>query len=118
MADNKINANATMRCMEDHNYCQPSPAAGSDPVEVKLLCYLCGKECADAKSLKNHEYWKHSDREEKFQCSFCDKKFTMKCLKKRHEVKKHGPKIYPCIFCDKLFSDKWVKDKHQKIHSK
>ena len=110
-------SSSKLTCMEDHNYCRVT-GSGLYQASPRLICSECGKSYPNEKSLKNHEYYKHTEREYKYQCSYCEKKFTMKLTKKKHE-KKHLPKNYTCSFCGKMLRSKQMMEQHEKrIHSK
>ena len=54
-------------------------------------------------------------KEKRFQCQFCEKKFSKKDAKDRHERVHTGGKPFQCQFCDKKFCQKDGKDRHEQV---
>ena len=58
-----------------------------------------------------------SEKEKKYQCSFCNKCFVRKADKERHERVHTGEKPYQCKVCHKAFSQEHHLKTHDKIHT-
>ncbi len=61
-------------------------------------CALCGTGCKDARSLREHGEWKHSDGALPHVCSVegCEAKFAVAKALRQHELVTHGPKTFAC----------------------
>lgn len=56
-------------------------------------------------------------RKEPWSCQFCNRKFTQRSSKHRHEKLHLGVKPHKCHFCDKAFTRKYILDEHERVHT-
>lgn len=79
---------------------------------AKLLCYQCGKEYANSKSLRVHQRL-HGANPKPFQCDECDKAFSQKPDLTKNGVHR-GMKNFTCAECFKKFDRKGGMLEHLK----
>ena len=87
------------------------------PVIVpKVSCDICGFVSKHAKDLKKHKATVH-DKEFKFTCNFCGKKFHNRGNLNQHEVIHTGISPYQCDICGKQCRRKKELQKHVETHN-
>ncbi|KAJ8042337.1 Zinc finger protein 91 [Holothuria leucospilota] len=57
------------------------------------------------------------NRKEPWVCQYCDRKFTQRSSKHRHEKLHLGVKPHKCGYCDKAFTRKYILDEHERVHT-
>lgn len=78
-------------------------------------CPQCGKQCKDKKSLQKHS-WVHSEGDEGFPCTLCEKKFHSRARLRRH-MSSHRDRVVACEECGEDFPDGRALISHRSIHS-
>ncbi|PIK54485.1 putative zinc finger protein [Apostichopus japonicus] len=79
-----------------------------------------GKGCSVCKSVSNNPlgFTKHEKRlaagVKPFKCEFCEKVFSNRTDRKKHERTHTGEKPYPCKYCDKSFARTGTRNNHQR----
>ncbi|XP_030833353.1 zinc finger protein 585A [Strongylocentrotus purpuratus] len=80
-------------------------------------CDVCERGFGTRKLMNKHKSRVHSNREKKFICSFCGKKFLAGKDHKVHERRHKGIRPFVCLSCGKAFKDKHARDVHMRIHT-
>ena len=83
---------------------------------LKKECPICGKLVF---KLKEHTLiHSNSEREKKFECTLCDKKFTHSSGLKGHTEQIHSDTYdYKCNVCDKKYKQRLLLYRHMKLHT-
>ncbi|XP_037724946.1 zinc finger protein 184 [Drosophila subpulchrella] len=81
---------------------------------LSLDCTECGKSFKTTYNLKMHMV-RHTGQKD-FACSFCERQFVSKHLKKLHERVRHlGEQPFKCKFCPDTFFTSTAKNRHERI---
>lgn len=84
---------------------------------IKYLCVTCGNQFCSKFGLTQHIRAIH-DKEQRFQCTKCDRRFAHKHNLKTHMNRHEGVRPYACIICPKTFYDSSTLNVHTKsVHS-
>ena len=76
------------------------------------LCPICGTAIHSEKALQNHIDVVHGDRQRKYICDLCGKKFTCKSNLTSHLRLTHNEKKERCKFCNEVFKLKQTLYSH------
>lgn len=87
---------------KSHNI-EESNETNEEETKQLFTCDICSQEFHKRHLLNRHIRQKHSEKERKYQCVFCEKLFFNNSNLKKHE-ESHNQKNLPCQFCGKLFS--------------
>ncbi|XP_071507792.1 uncharacterized protein [Diadema antillarum] len=80
-------------------------------------CEVCGRGFGTRKLVNKHKYRVHSNKEKRFKCSFCDKRFLMAKDHRIHERRHKGIRPFVCLTCGKGFKDKHCMEVHTRVHT-
>lgn len=83
----------------------------------KFLCVACGFQFCSKFGLGQHIRAIH-EKEQRFQCNICQRRFAHKHNLKTHMNRHEGVRPYPCSLCKKAFYDSSTLNVHTKsVHS-
>ncbi|XP_055617079.1 uncharacterized protein LOC129762640 [Toxorhynchites rutilus septentrionalis] len=77
----------------------------------------CDKKYSDKSIRDKHEVAIHGEDGYIFQCDQCDRKFKQKAKYECHYAVKHKSQELPCGICGKLLPHKHILKKHMRIHA-
>nr|XP_054760079.1 zinc finger protein 271-like [Lytechinus pictus] len=80
-------------------------------------CDVCERGFGTRKLMTKHKLRVHSNKEKKFVCSFCGKRFLAGKDHKIHERRHKGIRPFVCLSCGRAFKDKHCRDVHMRIHT-
>ena len=76
-----------------------------------LQCDICGKQCANPRTLRNHKLLHSSKRP--FKCPYCSSGFVIEDRWAKHLLRYHDKDPFKCYKCDKQFRRKTSLKQHQ-----
>ncbi|XP_074656905.1 uncharacterized protein LOC141910087 [Tubulanus polymorphus] len=79
-------------------------------------CQICDEEFAESKQLSNHLRIEHKDESSRYECEFCDRRFTRIDHFKLHVMNHTGFRPFICEFCAKGFKTRAELKKHMLKH--
>lgn len=81
----------------------------------KHQCHFCPYSTNNKTDLVRRHLPIHTG-ERPYKCSWCAKKFIVKCNFQRHLLTHAGKRPYHCELCNKVFNSVKALELHQKIH--
>ncbi|XP_053699353.1 uncharacterized protein LOC128746326 [Sabethes cyaneus] len=77
----------------------------------------CDKQYSNKITRDRHEVMTHGEGGFKFECDQCDAKFKQRAPFKLHYAKKHKSEEVPCNICGKIFKHRHLLRQHKELHT-